>query len=214
MLIDTSADLRSQALAFGLKSVDAVLYTHAHADHIMGMDDLRCFNFYKHGPIPCFSNKPTLEALRRTFPYIFEQDPNYEGGLLPKLSLHEIEAGKPFVVCDYEFYPFELQHARLQVLGFRVGDFAYATDCKVMPESSRQALKGVKHLVLDGLRFEQHRTHLTIAEAIALATELEIPLTYLTHMTHTVDYASVSAELPAHVKLAHDGLQIPVTFQL
>jgi phosphoribosyl 1,2-cyclic phosphate phosphodiesterase len=211
VLIDTSADLRSQALAFGLTYVDAVLYTHAHADHIMGMDDLRCFNFTKRGPIPCFGSAPTLEVLRRTFPYIFEQDPNYEGGLLPQLTLHEIAAGTPVEVCGYSFLPFGLQHARLEVLGFRLGNFAYATDCKVMPEATKAALQGVEVLILDGLRYEPHRTHLTISEAVALATELKVPRTYLTHMTHTVDFESVSRELPPHVQLAYDGLEITIS---
>ncbi|MBX7144101.1 MAG: MBL fold metallo-hydrolase [Oligoflexia bacterium] len=206
IVIDTSADFRSQALSFGLDRVDAVLYTHAHADHIMGMDDLRGYNFSHQHSIPCFSDATTLATLRRTFSYIFEPDPTYEGGMLPQLTLHEIKAYLKFELCGTEVMPLALQHGKLSVLGFRFGDFAYCTDCKSIPESSMQTLQGVKTLVLDALRYETHRTHLTIPESIEIARKIGAQQTYFVHMTHTVDYETVSKNLPPGIALAYDGL--------
>lgn len=207
IVIDTSADFRTQALVYGIEHVDAVLYTHAHADHIMGMDDLRGYNFSHQHSIPCFGEAQTLETLRQTFRYIFEPDPTYEGGMLPQLSLHEVKAGTAFDVCGTRVLPLSLQHGKASVLGFRMGDFAYCTDCKRIPENSLQLLRGVKTLVLDALRYESHRTHLTIPESISLSRQIGAQQTYFVHMTHTVDYDTVSAALPAGIALAYDGLE-------
>lgn len=208
ILIDATADLRSQALRFDIPRVDAVLYTHAHADHILGTDDLRSFNFVTRRPIACFATATTFRGLQATFPYIFNKDPYYEGGLLAQLTVHEVSAGKDFEAAGLTVRPFRLEHGRTEVFGFRFGDLAYATDCNRIPEESLEILRGVKYLILDGLRYQEHRTHFTIPEAIQVATELEIPCTYLTHMTHSVDYDEVSAQLPGHVRLAYDGLEI------
>ncbi len=208
ILIDASTDLRHQALAHGVKRVDAVLYTHAHADHILGTDDLRCFNFVLKKAMPCYGTVQTLEGVKRCFPYIFDPDPDYQGGELAKLDLNVITHLKPFQACDLNVMPFELAHGRMSVTGFRFGEIGYATDFHFMPEESRAALKGVKYLVLDGLRYESHRTHITIPQAIDLAKEIGAQQTYLVHMTHTVEYDEVSAKLPAGVALAYDGLEI------
>lgn len=211
ILIDATTDLRSQALRFNVERIDAVLYTHAHADHILGTDDLRVFNFVSKSSIPCFGDAQTLAGIRTTFSYIFEPDPNYLGGMLAQLTLNEVTALKPFQAAGLEILPLPLRHGRLSMLGYRIGDIAYATDCNFMPDETRAALAGVKVLVLDALRYKAHRTHFTIPEAVELATQLEIDKTYLTHMTHDVDYDEVSAKLPKHVELAYDGLEI--TFQ-
>lgn len=210
IIIDTPADFRFQTLTHGVKKVDAVLYTHAHADHIMGMDDLRGFNFFSKTSIPCYSNKATLSQLKRIFSYIFEPDPNYEGGMLPQLDLVEIDSRQAINVCGLKIQPFELLHGKMQVLGFRIGDLAYATDCNFISEATIGILKGLKTLVLDGLRYEPHRTHFTIPQALEAAAKIGAETTYLTHLTHSIDYQAVSASLPVGVKLAYDGLRVEV----
>ncbi|MBX7139005.1 MAG: MBL fold metallo-hydrolase [Oligoflexia bacterium] len=211
ILIDASTDLRQQALRWNVRRINAMLLTHAHADHILGMDDLRCFNFTLRAPIPCYGLADSLQDVRRVFSYVFDPDPNYEGGMLPQITLNPIEAYRPITILGTEILPFELRHGRMTVLGFRCGNIAYATDCKTIPERSITALKGVRFLVLDGLRYEQHRTHLTIDEAIEIAGKIGAEKTYLTHMTHSVDYSETMAKLPPHVELAYDGLEIPGT---
>ena len=208
ILIDASPDLRWQALKHNVSRVDAVLYTHAHADHILGTDDLRVFNFWKKGSIPCFANQETLTSLRKSFHYIFEPDPLYQGGALAKLSLHEVSAGTAFNASGQSILPLLLYHGDLPVLGWRIGDLAYATDCNRIPEETRKLLVGVKTLLLDGLRDEPHATHFTISEAIDVASSLEVEQTFLLHMTHTVDYNEVSKRLPSGVQLAYDGLNV------
>jgi phosphoribosyl 1,2-cyclic phosphate phosphodiesterase len=208
ILIDATADLRSQALRFGVKRVDAVLYTHAHADHILGTDDLRVFNFVINSAIPCFGSKETLAGVRQTFPYIFNQDEPYEGGFIAQLALHEINELVPFETAGIKIIPFPLKHGKTAVMGYRIGELAYATDCNVVPEPSQNIVRGIKYLVLDGLRYQSHKTHFTIPQAIEMATQLGVEKTWLTHTTHTVDYDEVSANLPSHVALAYDGLEI------
>jgi len=210
ILIDASTDLRHQALKWDLEQVHAVLLTHAHADHIMGLDDLRAFNFTTKLTIPIFAAAETSEVVRRTFAYVFNPDPNYPGGLLPKLSLEQIREFVAFEVGGQKIEPFSLEHGPTQVLGFRFGEIAYATDCKLVPERSREVIKGARYLILDGLRNESHRTHMTISEAVKCAEELGVEKTYLTHMTHSIDYHETMKLLPPHVELAYDGLEIVV----
>lgn len=208
ILIDASTDLRQQALRWNIKRVDAVIYTHAHADHILGTDDLRCFNFALRKNIPCYGTAPTLDGLKKSFSYIFDPDPNYKGGMLAQLDLHEIVNGKTFITCDTEITPFALIHGNMEVSGFRIGDFAYATDCKVVPEASLEIMKGAKYLILDALRDRAHNTHLTISEAVEIAKAINAEHTYLVHMTHEVDFDQVSRELPENISLSYDGLEI------
>jgi phosphoribosyl 1,2-cyclic phosphate phosphodiesterase len=210
ILIDASTDLRWQCLKWGIKRVDGVLYTHCHADHILGTDDLRCFNFILKRAIPCYGTAQTLLELKAAFPYIFNPDPNYEGGLLAQLELNEFRYYEQFKLCELNIEPFELQHGKILVSGFKFGTVAYATDCKVMPQRSIELLKGIKVLFLDGLRYEPHKTHLTIDEAIALANEIGAEKTYLIHMTHSVDYYTVNPKLPKGIELAYDGLEVNV----
>ena len=208
LLIDTTTDLRLQALRSEVKRVDAVLFTHHHSDHVLGLDDLRGFNFVQHGSIQCFGSKNTLAELRRVFPYAFKPPPDYLGGLLVQLDFHEIEAPQPFTASGATVLPFLLMHGPMPVMGFRIGCFAYATDCNHIPAESKKLLQGLKCLVLDGLRYEAHATHFSIPQAVEIALEIGAETTYLTHMTHSVDYEAVSARLPAQVRLAYDGLAI------
>lgn len=210
ILIDAGPDLRTQALTWGVDNVNAVLFTHAHADHIFGIDDLRSFNFVHRQVIPCYANAQTLAYIRRVFSYVFEPDPDYPGGILPQLSLHEISAGELLHLNGTGIMPLSLDHISVQVLGFRIGDVAYATDCKKIPEQTMQLLRGVRYLVLSGLRYQDHNTHLTIDEAVDYAGKIGAEKTYLTHMAHSVDYEEVSAKLPQHVELAYDGLEFEI----
>lgn len=208
ILIDTSMDLRWQALAQDVRNVNAVLYTHAHADHILGLDDLRGFNYIQKSIIPCYASLTTVNELKRFFSYIFDPDPNYQGGMLPQIALNVIDDYSVFNVGPVSVQSFLLKHGVTDVLGFRVGEAAYATDCNFIPDESKELLQGLKYLVLDGLRQEPHRTHFTIDQAVKMAEELKVETTYLIHMTHGVDYEEVSRELPPYVKLAYDGLEL------
>lgn len=210
ILVDASIDLRMQALTFNLERVDAVLYTHAHSDHILGTDDLRCFNFVQRQAIPCYGTAFTLDRIRDTFNYIFVPNPKYEGGLLANLSLNPINLHQPFTIEGLKIEPFRLWHGSMEVAGFKFGNFAYATDCNRIPDETKQLLHGIEWLILDGLRDEPHGTHFTIDQAVAMAKELDAKHTYLTHMTHAVDYESTNARLPEGIELAYDGLKIEI----
>ena len=210
LLIDAGPDLRQQALAFGIKKVDAVLFTHQHADHTLGIEDLRAFNFIQKDPIPCYANEVTMADIRRMFSYIIDPDPDYQGGMLAQLTLNTIQAFQPLELNNTTIVPFTLMHGPLPILGYKIGNFAYATDCNAIPDQTKELLAGIDHLVLDGLRYEPHRTHFTIGQAIEVAQELKIKNTYLIHMTHSVDYDEVQASLPDGIQLCYDGLKIPV----
>ena len=208
ILIDTSPDLRQQALSWEINSINAVLFTHAHADHILGLDDLRGYNYIQRTLIPCYGMENTINEIKRCFAYIFNQNDGYEGGLLPQLAMHLIEPYSVFAVGPVTVQSFLLHHGKSKVCGFRVGEMAYATDCNFIPDESKELLQDLKVLVLDGLRYEDHKTHFTIPQAIEVAEELKAETTYLIHMTHTVDHDEVSKKLPANIKLAYDGLML------
>ncbi len=208
ILIDTSADFRQQALLYKIPRVDSVLYTHYHSDHILGLEDLRGYNYLQKESIPCYGTDNTLAEIRRCFSYIFNPDPRYVGGQVPQVVLNEISDATPFEVLGLKVRPFPILHGMAYVTGFRLGELAYATDCKVLPEYSMEVVRGVKYLILDGLRYEPHKAHLTIPEAIELAQIIGAEKTYLIHMTHTVDYHKVSKDLPKGIELAYDGMKI------
>lgn len=211
ILIDASPDLRQQALANDLRIVNAVVYTHAHADHILGTDDLRAFNFSTGRRLPCYGSQATLEGLTRNFSYIFSPDPKWRGGALSQLDPIEINHGTAFDADGVTILPFALEHGDLDVTGLRIGSLAYATDCKRIPAESMKVLSGVETLILDGLREELHPTHLSIGEAIDLAQKIGARETYLIHMTHSIDYQAKSLELPPGIALAYDGLKLRVS---
>ena len=207
VLVDTSIDLRQQALAHGITRVDAVLFTHAHADHILGLDDLRGFNALQGSPIPCYASHGTWDTIRRQFSYVFE-GPLQEGGGVPQLTTHEI-AG-PFVVQGIRVVPVPLWHGKLPILGFRIGNFAYLTDCNRIPDESWRMVENVGVLVLDALRDEPHETHFTVTEAVAAAERIGARQTYFTHMTHDLPHVKTNARLPAGMELAYDGLVLDI----
>lgn len=205
ILIDTAPDLRFQALREGLQQVDAVLYTHTHADHVHGIDDLRSFNRRNQQSIPLYGAPECVAALHRSFPYIFV--PGESSGFRPRLNLETITG--PFSIGSVPIIPLPIEHGADPVLGYRIGNLAYLTDCNRVPAATRAALAGIKTLVIDALRFAPHPTHFTIPEAIALARDCGIERTILTHLTHDVDARQHGAALPAGIEFAYDGQIIP-----
>lgn len=206
-LVDTSPDLRQQALRAGIGRLDAVLYTHHHADHVNGIDELRAFNFRQGGSIPCYGPAPTLAALRRGFAYIFDAEPA-EGGGKPQLEL--VPVRDPFEAAGLPVVPVPVWHGSLEVFGYRIGGLGYVTDCKRIPDQSLRLLEGVELLVLDALRYRPHPTHLSIGEAMAVAERIGPRRTVLTHLTHEVDHAAPEVALPDGVELGYDGLVLDV----
>jgi len=207
ILVDTSTDLRMQALANDVRRVDAILFTHTHADHVFGIDEVRRFNQMQRTAIPCFAADDTLANLRRMFAYIFEP-PKQRGGGLPQLSPFRI-AG-PFSLGGVEIVPVPLFHGVLPVLGFRVGSFAYLTDCNRIPDESLALLEGVRTLILDALRHRPHSTHFSVSEAIAMAARIGAERAYFTHLSHDLGHAATNASLPPGVELAYDGLVLEI----
>jgi phosphoribosyl 1,2-cyclic phosphate phosphodiesterase len=207
ILVDTTPDLRMQALAHGIRRIDAVLYTHSHADHILGLDELRRFNHMTHQPVPLFGEAYTLSEIRRTFSYAFEDSTH--GGGVPSLRLWTLSGG-PLMIGRQDVLPIPVKHGSRMILGYRFGRFAYLTDCNAVPESSVALLQGLDVLVLDALRNRPHPTHFTVAEATAVAAAVGARETYLTHICHELSHAATCASLPAGVSLAYDGLQLDV----
>jgi phosphoribosyl 1,2-cyclic phosphate phosphodiesterase len=203
ILVDAGPDLRTQALTHRLSRVDAILFTHGHADHILGMDDVRRFNALKSGVMPCYGDAQTLDDIRHVFGYVF--DPGTpKGGGLPQLELFRILG--PFSLGRDEVQPVPLWHGRRAILGFRVGRFAYLTDCNRIPDESWALLDDLDVLVLDALRERPHPTHFSLSEALATAARIGAARTYFTHMCHDLPHAPTCARLPDGITLAYDGL--------
>jgi phosphoribosyl 1,2-cyclic phosphate phosphodiesterase len=207
ILVDTSTDLRQQALANRIARIDAVLFTHSHADHVMGLDDLRRFNVMQDGAIPAYADERTTEDLRRTFSYVFNP-PSEKGGGIPQIALSAI-AG-PFNIGKTRIQPVPLFHGKRPILGYRTGTFAYLTDCNRLPDETWALLEGLDVLVLDALRHRPHPTHFTVAEALAVVERVKPRQTYLTHVCHDLPHAATNAALPAGVELAYDGLVVTI----
>jgi phosphoribosyl 1,2-cyclic phosphate phosphodiesterase len=205
LLIDAGPDLRAQALAYTIRRVDAILFTHGHADHIVGLDDVRRFNAIQKTAIPCFGDAQTVWDIRRMFAYVFDPD-TPRGGGLPLLDLFTV-AG-PFCIASQEVIPVPVLHGKRPILGFRLGRFAYLTDCSRIPETSWPLLDGLDVLVLDALRDKPHPTHFTLVEAVEAAVRVGARETYFTHMAHDLRHAPTCERLPEGMTLAYDGLTI------
>src|SRR5581483_10218453 len=211
ILIDTPPELRLQLVTAGLSQVDAVLYTHEHADHIAGIDDLRMFSVRRREALTLYGPPETLERLRSSFRYIFDDSVRpYEGTSKPSLELRPLEPGRPVVVAGVEVLPLAFQHGHLRVFGYRFGHLAYITDVKEIPESVRRCLRGLKVLALNALWWRPHPTHLSIPEAIETARALGAERTYLVHLTHETGHAELAARLPPGIEPAYDGLTVEV----
>jgi phosphoribosyl 1,2-cyclic phosphate phosphodiesterase len=210
LLIDTSTDLRTQALRHGVDRVDAVLYTHTHADHLHGIDDLRSFTLRQRQPLPCYGNAETIRVIRDRYPYIFADPECLLRWSIPRLELRELRG--PVSLGGVEVVPVPLLHGRLPIYGFRIGRLAYLTDCSEIPYASWALLEGLHTLVIDGLRPQPHETHFSIAQALEVVARLRPAQAFLTHLTHDVDHGPTEAQLPPGVRLAYDGLRVKVPF--
>ncbi len=205
LLIDAAPELRIQCLRSEIRRIDAVLLTHHHADHIAGLDDVRQFNSFREGRIPCYAAPGTLEIARRMFDYAFVDDPDYPSSK-PDLALKPIDG--PFELGGETFVPIRLYHGQLAILGFRAGGFAYCTDCSQIPPESFRLLEGLDVLVLDALRRTPHPTHFNLEQAIEAARRIGARETYFTHIAHELKHAETNAELPDGMELAFDGQRI------
>lgn len=207
LLVDAGPDLRQQALTHRVTRVDAIVFTHGHADHILGLDDVRRYNSLMHASMPLYGDRQTLGEIRRMFGYVFDpQTP--KGGGLPQLEPFEI-AG-PFCVGRQEILPVPILHGRRPILGLRLDGFAYLTDCSAIPDASWALLEGLDVLVLDALRERPHPTHFSLEEAVAAAARIGARETYFTHMCHDLRHEETCAKLPSGMSLAYDGLQVTV----
>jgi phosphoribosyl 1,2-cyclic phosphate phosphodiesterase len=208
LLVDTAPELRLQCVANGITALDAVLFTHHHADHVLGLDDLRRFNWLMKRPVACYGSERTLACLRQMFAYAFEPATDSPHSR-PQLDFHPI-ASAPFSVNGKTIIPIPLMHGPLPVLGFRFGRFGYCTDCNHIPESSMPLISGVSVLILDALRNDPHPAHFTLDEAVATACRIGAERTYFTHMTHQLKHEETNRRLPPGMALAHDGLRFRV----
>jgi phosphoribosyl 1,2-cyclic phosphate phosphodiesterase len=207
ILVDSSTDLRQQALRYNITHVDAVVYTHSHADHILGLDELRRFNVIQGGSIDCFADARTWGALKKTFFYVFDGI-SRSGGGVPQLRPHEITG--PFDIAGVRIVPVPIVHGHTPILGLRFGSFAYLTDCSAIPDASWSLLEKVDTLVIDALRHKPHPTHFTVAEALAAVERIAPRRAFFTHMAHDLPHAETCARLPAGVELAYDGLVLDI----
>lgn len=209
LIVDTSADFRQQALRENLDRLDAVLITHCHADHVMGLDDIRPFNF-RHGPIPLYASETTWKGLRRVFGYIFET--TYTGGGLPQIIPHTVNGA--FDVCGMRVTPFDVIHGSLNVTGFRFSyghrDVAFITDCNSIPAESLAKLRGLDLLIIDALQIKPHPTHLHLEQTLNYIADLRPRRALLTHMGHNFKHAELCRILPDGVEPAYDGLRLEI----
>lgn len=207
ILVDTSTDLRQQALANGLTRVNAILYTHSHADHTMGLDDVRRFNVMQDGAIPAYADERTAGDLTRAFPYVFNP-PSEKGGGIPQIALSTVKGR--FEAGGVAVQPVPIFHGNRAILGFRFGRFAYLTDCNRLADEAWPLLEDLDILILDALRHRPHPTHFTVAEALQVVDRVKPRRTYFTHICHDLPHASTNASLPEGVELAYDGLALSI----
>lgn len=207
LVVDTTPDFRTQMLRENVKKLDAVLFTHPHKDHIAGLDDIKAYNFFQQKPMEVYANELTQEALRREFFYIFA-DNKYPG--IPSINLHTI-TDQPFVIGDITVIPIQVHHLKMPVLGFRFGKFTYITDANHIDNEEKDKIKGSEILVINALRKKEHISHFNLQQAIDLVKELNIPKTFVTHISHQLGlHDEVNKELPDGIQLAWDGLQIEI----
>jgi len=206
LVMDCGPDFRQQMLRNPVERLDAILFTHEHADHTAGIDDIRPF-FFRQGDIPVYAHKRVLASLKRRFDYIFADENRYPGA--PAVNIHEVERGKPFALGAHWITPIEAWHNRLQVFGYRIGDFAYLTDVKTIQPEEIDRLEGLEVLVVNALRKEPHHSHFNLTEALSFIEKVKPERAFLTHISHKMGFhAEVDAELPNGVHLAYDNLTI------
>ena len=207
LLVDAGPDLRAQALTHGIVRVDAIFFTHGHADHILGLDDVRRFNNVMGRPMALFGDRTTLDEIRRMFGYVFDPA-TPKGGGIPQVELFTVAGA--FCIGRQEVIPVPIWHGKRPILGLRVGAFAYLTDCSAIPDESWPLLHGLDVVVLDALRERPHPTHLSLSEAIVAARRIGARRTFFTHMCHDLPHAATCARLSDGMALAYDGLTLTV----
>jgi phosphoribosyl 1,2-cyclic phosphate phosphodiesterase len=205
VVIDTGPDFRMQALREGITHVDAVLYTHSHADHILGLDDLRPLTFRHPGKLPLYADELSAAVIERVFDYTF--DPNAWYPTRARVAMHRL--GESVEIEGAMFQRVPLTHGRITVSGFRFGNAAYLTDMNDIPESSMAMLQGLEVVIMDALRKTPHPSHATLEQALALVDRMQPRRAFFTHMSHDLPHVETNNELPQHIQLAHDGLRIP-----
>jgi phosphoribosyl 1,2-cyclic phosphate phosphodiesterase len=210
-VVDTGPDFRRQFLRSSIHQLDAVLITHPHSDHIMGFDDLRPFTFGEEARMPVFASPATMDGLRHTFHFAFDGRNRFAGYLKPEP--HEITG--PFQLGSTTITPLPVEHGRVTTTGFRfdrpgMESVAYVPDCKSIPDTTRSLMMDCGILIIDALRYREHPTHLCVAESIAVAQSVRAVQTYFTHISHDISHATLSAELPEHIRVAYDGLVLTV----
>jgi phosphoribosyl 1,2-cyclic phosphate phosphodiesterase len=207
VLIDTGPDFRQQALRFGIRNIDAVFYTHAHADHILGLDDLRPLTFsHRDGKVPLYADRQTAEVLERVFSYTLSASATYP----TRARVELLRLDGPVDVAGITFTPVPLMHGSLQVTGYRFGNAAYLTDMNSIPDASFALLQDLDAVILDALRPQPHPSHATLTEAIVWAEKIGARHTWFTHMSHEVMHTETDGQLPQSIRLAYDGLRIPI----
>lgn len=204
VLVDTTPEMRLQCIKYGIDRIDAVVYTHAHADHVMGLDDLRRFNTISGTSLDVWADAQTHERLTACFGYAFREPPAHLKVFRPHLVPREIV--RPFAIAEQTWTPIPLMHGDLPILGFRVGNLAYCTDVSEIPEASYDLLHNLDVLVIDALQHKKHPTHMTIDEALAAIERIKPKRAFFTHIAHAVKHATIDPTLPPHVRLAYDGL--------
>lgn len=209
LLVDTPPDLHAQLLREGIGLIHAVLFTHAHADHLFGLDDVRLFPYYLGHRLPVYCEPEVERRIRHTFDYAFApESEQFPAGGVPQLEMRSIGL-EPFDVLGQRVVPIRLRHGRMDVLGFRFGNVAYCTDVNHIPEESYERLSGLDVLILDALRPQPHPTHFSLSEALEVAERIGAQRTLLTHLSHQLEHGLTSERLPPHVELAYDGLVVP-----
>jgi len=212
VLIDTPPELRLQLIDAGVDRLDAVLFTHEHADHTHGIDDIRAISVRRDGALPMYGSADTIAGLTRRFPYIFDEAMKpLPGTSKPEGFAHVVTPGTSVRVGHLDVLPVELPHGRTRVTGYRIGELGYITDAKSVPDDAIAAFRGVKVLVINALFWTSHPTHLSIGEAVEVAKAVGAGKTYLTHLTHEMSHAELAAALPKGVAPAYDGLTVKVT---
>lgn len=205
-VIDCGPDFRQQMLTSGCAKLDGILYTHEHADHTAGLDDIRPF-FFRQGDIPIFAHERVVASLKKRYDYIFTEGEKYPG--VPTVTINTVCNNAPFAIGNKTAIPIKVLHGRLEIFGYRIDDFAYLTDVKTVPDEEAEKLQGLKVLVVSALRIEPHESHLNLDEALNLIARIKPEKAYLTHISHLLGFhEEVEAQLPENVFLAYDNLQI------
>jgi len=210
LLVDTTPDLRTQLLREGIGIVHSTLYTHDHADHVFGLDDLRLFPYYLGHAMPVFCEEQVEARIRKSFDYAFAHEAMHYAGGVPQIEFRRI-GSEPFEVLGARVLPIRLEHGKFRVLGFRFGNIAYCTDTNRIPPESMALLEGLDVLVIDALRMKSHPTHFSLDEAVETARQLAPRRTYFTHMSHDLEHDATNRSLPEGMQLAYDGLRLPLS---